>query len=284
MFCLAVKLLAALTSFTVICLATGTDDTVLVTESSIGGYNLYCHCSSQPPCHGCGPSPSRPPSPATVNCGAAASASGWVRAAFINMTDTTRNCPNGLKFETASSKRMCATTKGGCTSVFFPISVSYSKVCGRVKGYQTGWMEAFRGQSLTVDGQYVHGLSVTHGSKPRNHIWTFAVGTSKDYYTNSWNCPCAVSPGSDPQSFVRENYFCESGDTGTYKYGVWYMNDPLFDSKGCLPGSSCCKRGGPWFTTTLNQATSNDLEVRWCTYSSATYGTIGVEQLEIYVS
>ena len=278
------KFLAALTSFTVICHTAGTDDTILVTRSSTDGLSntvLYCRCSSQPPCQG---PPSPPPSPATVNCGAAASASGWVRAAFINMTDTSSTCPKKLKLETASSIRMCATTKGGCTSVFFPTSGSYSKVCGRVKGYHIGKLDAFQASYVKIDYAYVHGLSVTHGSIPRNHIWTFAVGTSKDFYTNTWNCPCAVSPGRGPQSFVGENYFCKSGNTGGYENNMWYMDYPLFDSEGCLPGSTCCSCDGPWFTTTLNQATSDDLEVRWCTYGGADLGTIGVEQLEIYVS
>ena len=36
-------------------------------------------------------------------------------------------------------------------------------------------------------------MSVTYGS-PRNHIWTFAVGRSKDT-SYPGNCPCATLPG-----------------------------------------------------------------------------------------
>lgn len=279
---LAVKVLAAIASFTATCLATKTTGGVLL---GTGPGILYCQCSSQPQCQETPPLPTPPPTfPVTVNCGPAASEGGWLRAAFINMTDASRNCPDELELITASSVRMCASSQnGGCQSVMFQTSRRYSKVCGRVKGYQIGWMEGFR-RTVNIEGQYVHGLSVTRGSNPRKHIWTFAVGTSKDTYTNTWNCPCASYPGSAPQSFIGRSYFCESGDTGTYEYKKWYMDDPLFDSKGCLAGSTCCNRGGPWFSTTLSEATSDDLEVRWCTYRGIQYGNVGVEQLEIYVS
>ena len=119
---------------------------------------------------------------------------------------------------------------------------------------------------------------MTHGT-PRNHIWTFAAGRSKDY---NYNCPCADPyPGRAAPPFVGENYFCESGNTGPNEL-QWYLDDPLWDSQGCASGSTCCDRGGPWFTTTLSQEVSNDNEVRWCTDFRGEES--GVEQLEIYIT
>ena len=96
------------------------------------------------------------------------------------------------------------------------------------------------------------------------------------------NCPCASPyPGSAAPPFVGENFFCESGNTGPWE-SQWYLDDPLWDSQGCASGSTCCDHGGPWFTTTLLEATIDDIEVRWCT----SYDTedIAVEQLEIYIN
>ena len=218
----------------------------------------------------------------TTNCGAITG--GWMRAAYINMTDAANSCPVGLTYYTQNSTRFCSSniSSGGCTSVNFPtFGVSFTKVCGRALGYQYGHPDAFRDSTSSINSDYVEGLSVTHGT-PRNHIWTFAAGCSKDIGNGCSNCPCASpSPGRAAPPFVGENLFCESGNTGTWE-NQWYLDDPLWDSQGCASGSTCCNRGGPWFTTTLCEEVSNDIEVRWCTCCGGEES--GVEQLEIYVN
>ena len=125
------------------------------------------------------------------------------------------------------------------------------------------------------------GLSVTYGS-PRSHIWTFAAGYSKDYNYPSYNCPCASPyPGPPAPQFVGENIFCESGNTGGLEE-QWYLDDPLWDAQGCASGSTCCDRGGPWFTTPLSQEVSDDIEVRMCSHHASS-DNIGVDELEIYI-
>lgn len=205
-----------------------------------------------------------------------------MRAAYINVTDEANVCPQGLLTYTINSIHICSSdvSSGGCTSVNFPTySIPFSKVCGRVQGYQYGHIDAFGG-SVDIDSTYVEGLSVTHGT-PRKHIWTFAAGLSKD--TNSrGNCPCAAPyPGNTAPPFVGENYFCESGNTGP-RESQWYLDDPLWDSQGCTVNSNCCDRGGPWFSTTFNQEVKDDIEVRWCACCGGEDS--GVEQLEIYVN
>uniref|UniRef100_A0A1X7TFX8 Fibrinogen C-terminal domain-containing protein n=1 Tax=Amphimedon queenslandica TaxID=400682 RepID=A0A1X7TFX8_AMPQE len=68
------------------------------------------------------------------------SGGGWTRLAYLDMTDTTENCPSGFKLYQSGGVRACgrATSSGGsCTSVQFPSNgFSYSQVCGRVVGYQ----------------------------------------------------------------------------------------------------------------------------------------------------
>ena len=218
---------------------------------------------------------------------------GWMRVAYIDMTVEKNTCPEGLTYTEQSFngqlRQMCIgrhISTLSCTSVSFPAhGVNYVKVCGRAHGYQYGTPDGFHSYhkyKQSLEGAYVDGLSVTHGS-PRNHIWTFAAGLSKDYNYPSWNCPCALYPGPDVPPFVGQNYFCESGDTGTSQYSQWYLDDPLWDSQGCVVNSTCCNRGGPWFNTALSRETNDDIEVRWCMWEQNNLDDTGVEQLEIYV-
>ena len=58
----------------------------------------------------------------------------------------------------------------------------------------------------------------------------------------------------------------------------------LWDSQGCVSGSTFCTRGGPWFTTTLSQEVSDDIEVRWCFGEGTDHEEdVDQEQLKIYV-
>ena len=242
---------------------------------------------------------------------------GWMRAAYINMTENT-TCPQGLNDTNVSysgdnyqvcpsnhyrlcpnriTKHMCIrshTDKYDCSSV--PVQthgVSYTKVRGQARGYQYRYTPAFRGsqydgkgyryaRSLTPDDTYVSGLSVTYGS-PRKHIWTFAAGWSKNHTYITTNCPCAKYRGLDEPDFVGEKYFCESGNPGRVEHKPrWHFEDPLWDSQGCASDSTCCERNGPWFTTTVTE-TSDDIEVRMCHYFDYRTEIIGVELLEIYI-
>ena len=81
---------------------------------------------------------------------------------------------------------------------------------------------------------------------------------------------------------MGENIFCESGNSGPLE-AQWYLDDPLWDSQGCASGSTCCDRGGPWFTTTLSQEARDDIEVRMCSSHLLHSENIGVEELEIYI-
>ena len=206
-----------------------------------------------------------------------------MRAAYIDMTDVSNTCPQGLTNISVNSIHMCTDmrTSTGCTSVTYPTHMlSYTKVCGRARGYVFASPDGFTGQT-SLDSLYVDGLVVTHGS-PRDHIWTFAVGVSKDFNHRCCNCPCAVIPSLNAPPFVGERYFCESGVNGHW-VAQWYLDDPLWDSQGCESGSTCCDRGGPWFTTTLSQEASDDIEVRLCLDEGKNNEDIGIEQLEILV-
>ncbi len=214
---------------------------------------------------------------------------GWTRAAFLDMRDPGSSCPPELTHVTQSSIRMCRTSQSsaGCTSVHYPTyGMPYKNICGRALGYQYGTADGFwkyNGQN-DPKSNYGDGLLVTRGTA-RHHIWTFAAGESKHNNYPAYNCPCAIHSGPPPPSFVGEKYFCESGASGAWAYSRWLMNDPLWDSKGCPSGSTCCKRGGPWFMTAEHKEVSDDIEVRVCMLEhGSNLDDFGVAQLEIYIN
>ena len=70
-----------------------------------------------------------------TNCGGEG---GWRRVAYINMTQAGATCPVGLNQRSFNNKSYCGNTGPGCIGTMFPTLVEYSRVCGRVRGYQYG--------------------------------------------------------------------------------------------------------------------------------------------------
>ena len=218
----------------------------------------------------------------------------WHRIAQLDMTDVQQECPPDFRLIT-SPKRACGRSTSGCNSVVFPSNgVSYSRVCGRVVGYQRGSPNAFS-PSFTGGGLediYVEGISITHGPPgSRQHIWTFAVAIY-DYPPSILGpesiCPCSSTERSwtlTLPAFLQNNYFCDSGNRGSsVSITEVYTDDPLWDGAGCPDTSTCCKfNTPPWFCTTLDQATSEDIEFRICTKHGPDTEDVDVEKIDIYV-
>ena len=215
---------------------------------------------------------------------------GWRRAVYLNMTDPNTNCPSGWNI-TRYSKRTCGRVSIGlstCDSVFFPVSGgSYSQVCGRIRAYQSGAPDSFRGYHrgghTTIDTPYVSGVAVLYGS-PRQHIWTFANGEGENNPSSHSNCPCDPSGSIMPiPPFVGEDYFCESGKVYPTDIAAFSSNDILWDGRDCHSTSTCCSfHNPPYFTKTLSQTTTDDLELRMCFYNDIP-DNIAVELVELYV-
>ena len=183
--------------------------------------------------------------------------SGWRHIAFINMTDTSYNCPTGLNL-TTYSKRTCGrshTETYRCSSTMFNTGdIPYSQVCGRISGYQYGSTSAFGYSRQDINGYYVDGVSLTHrGAGRRQHIWTFAAGlTEMSRSLPSEDCPCDTSRYDRVPTFIGDDYFCESGLhlawSSTY-FTVLHSNDVLWDGQDCTSTSTCCQLNNPpWFT------------------------------------
>ena len=209
---------------------------------------------------------------------------GWTRLAYLDMSDATQNCPSGLQYFSSSGLRTCGkknTQGASCDSVQFPShGIRYSQVCGKAVGYQYGTPDAVH-PSRNIDSVYIDGVSITHGS-PRQHIWSLMVGvhSNKSYYDN---CPCAG--GTTPQSFVGNDYFCESANPTDSWDPVFYSTDPLWDGKGCdAAEASCCSDPRlPWFNKTLGAPTTDYLEMRLCVDQGTHTEDIKLTSYEIYV-
>ena len=211
---------------------------------------------------------------------------GWRRVVYLNMTDHNADCPTGWQL-TSYSKRTCGSYLS-CDSVFFPVTGGYyTRVCGTIKAYQVGHTDAFEayhiGDVTTIDGPYVSGVSLTHGS-PRQHIWTFAAGASEDLPTRNDACPCDATISINIPPFVGGDYFCESGvNIGYASYGLLYTDDPLWDGKGCTSTSTCCEMNNPpYFTKKLPNPTTDDIEARLCRFWDGGDDT-PIEFIELYV-
>ena len=200
---------------------------------------------------------------------------GWTRVAYLDMTDPNTTCPSGWQL-TEHSKRTCGkinTSQLMCDSVFFPVSgEAYNSVCGRVSAYQNGVTDAFEayddGRVATIDGAYVSGVSLTHGS-PRQHIWTFAAGDAENTPTSDNACPCDATISISVPPFVGEDYFCESG-ANLGRSNAFQSDDPLWDGTGCTSTSTCCSfNNPPYFTKRLPNPTTDDLEMRLCWWERA---------------
>ena len=211
---------------------------------------------------------------------------GWRRVAYLDMRDNSTNCPSGWQL-TRHSKRTCGRVgphyRRTCDSVIFPVSGgAYTSVCGTIRGYQyditSGFEPYDNGEVTTIDGAYVSGISLTHGS-PRQHIWTFAAGVSENIPTHNYACPCDATIEIDIPPFVGGDYFCESGVNSIFSLG-FHPDDPLWDGEGCTNSSTCCSfNNPPYFTKQLSNHTTDDIEVRLCNYRGAT----PLEFLELYV-
>ena len=207
-----------------------------------------------------------------TNCGGEG---GWTRVAYINMTQAGVTCPVRLNQRSVNSKSYCGNTGlSECIGTMFPTLVEYSRVCGRVRGYQYGVPAAFFiynfNTNLTIDDNYVDGVSITYGSAPRKHLWTYAAAQldHNNTYFGFDDCPCKQNNTIIAPPFIGTDYYCESGTTTTSCCAFsTYLNDPLWDGQQCGGESLCCTHPNmPWFIKTLNETTTENIELRVCRF------------------
>ena len=236
-------------------------------------------------------------SPVQVHCdmtrSCCNSTGGWTRVANLDTTDSSQQCPTGFTLEnrTTAPLRTCAGPGAGCVSMIYSShGIEYSSVCGKVQGYQESATTAFypyhMNSSITIDDNYIAGVSLTHGQSPRQHIWSFAAALD-EFRANPASCPCSRTDitytGSVP-SFVGQDYFCETGARPYWETGRFYFEDPLWDGQGCGSISTCCSfNNPPRFCKQLPEPTTDDIELRLCYATDSNPKDILLEHAEIYV-
>ena len=206
---------------------------------------------------------------------------GWMQVVDVDMNEDD-TCPGSWQY-VMNPRKLCQGNVAGCSSAHFSAKgISYDHICGQVKAYQKGSMDAFNAKGPSIDSQYVDGISITIGL-PRKHVWTYVVGLNDNQDSPSYNCPCAATPGPSAPAFVRDDYYCESGIVGTYDNALYYLTDPLWDGDGCTVRDGCCARiGMPWFHRTLTTSANEDFEIRLCKDQGHSDEDVAVEKLEIY--
>ncbi len=208
--------------------------------------------------------------------------------ANLDMTDSNQNCPDEfiLKSRSEPPLRICGRTDQGCISTNYSThGIEYSRVCGRVIGYQFGQLEAFSNNGEPIDGDYVDGVSLTHGQSPREHIWTFAAARQKIETNSMISCPCISNFGVSIElpSFISNDYFCDSG-TDHAQPDILNADDPLWDGEGCEGANTCCEfNNPPWFCKQLPQPTTDNIELRICASTAPSDEDTPIERVEIYV-
>ena len=219
---------------------------------------------------------------------------GWMQVAKLDMTNSSHQCPPGTRLKTYmyQSKRLCGKgiTSIGCSSTIFSAhGIKYDQVCGKIVAYQYSSPDAFfstLNSHLTIDQNYVDGISLTHGRNPRKHIWTFAAALDEVGTHPNCNCHCTNvhKTGSlSPPSFVGNDYFCDTGSAHRYQ-GILYQDDPLWDGAGCGPLNTCCSLNNPpWFYKHLSTTTCDAIEMRMCTSELVVNEDAPIENIELYV-
>ena len=203
---------------------------------------------------------------------------GWTRIGSINITENDTQCPGNLLKRGDSNTCGVAFSLPHYSSVNFSInSIRYSKVCGKIKAFPIGSLEAFHERFHSINTAYVDGISLTYGH-PRQHIWTLAVGTIE----NNISCPCTnnsqANSTTSPPSFVGKDYFCDIGSED--------RSNPLWNGGSCVAMNTCSSSNSPsppWFYRDLSHTTTEDIEMRVCVDESRSNEDIAIEAIEIYV-
>ncbi len=216
----------------------------------------------------------------------------WTRIAFVNISDPNHGCPSGLPLYAEGSFGLSVPAcgggwPGGCVLAnYSSYGHPYSRVCGRILGFQWQETRAFHSlvtYNLTVDDNYLDGISITHGIfGSRTHVWSFASAT-REVNTSSNGCDCSNSdPWPYDTSFVGNDYFCDSGGEENQPPDGEYADDTLWDGAGCGPDSTCCEfNNPPWFCKTLPQHTTDDLNVWACI--NTTDSDTAISLIELYI-
>ena len=186
---------------------------------------------------------------------------GWMRIAQLDP----QHCPTGFTNTSFNGTQTCIpqNQSSGCTSVSFNTSgISYSKVCGRIRGYGIGTVDGFYENGLirgsSVEDNYLDGVSITSSG---THIWSFVAGVC------SRACLLQHRLG-----FVGDDFSCESRRSGCSS-----------DNMCVLWDQDDCRVAMPFFFKSLYTSISADVTMSVCRDETRDNEDIALTVAELYV-
>ena len=220
-----------------------------------------------------------------TNCGAQG---GWMRVANVNMLQDGASCPQGLTQKTRSGLTLCGQSANGCEGTLFSaLGLSYSRVCGQLRGYQFGTTDGFapyfENNNVQLNQGYVDGVSITYDTASPKHIWTYAVGYTLALDASS--CPCNSGNAAYVPPYVGNDYYCETGNNAVSLFRGFLPGDPLWDGQQCdgVEAPCCTHPNMPWFIKTLGETTTKEIQLRLCIDELTISEETLLQLIELYV-
>jgi len=188
----------------------------------------------------------------------------WRRIGYFNGTESYPVCPGNLTYHYNwyPSLYGCVSVTYGCSIIQYdPYNLPYSKVCGKVTGFQvrdnpTGFTSTSYGDRYSAN---LDGVRITYGPSSR-HLWSYANG----YCGNCTNRKPAL---------VSNHFSCDGPDGGGYSSASQLWEE----------GGGCQSGGGAssWFVRELAQPSADFIYLSIC---APHYPTFAVDGIELYVS
>ena len=199
----------------------------------------------------------------------------WKRITFWSNNTSPVECPKGfVRINDSNVPALCKRNPTGaiCSSItHFTHGNSYSQVCGTIHGSYYGDPDGFglhglRYANTPINGNYVDGISLTHGSMNEHHIWTLSAIVN---FVNPTDM-CSVCASNKP-SYVGMDYSCDVVErcrSNCSPRQIW--------------GSGQCI-GNNTFYKKLTQPTSDNIEMRVCTDQAENDEDIFLSLVELYI-
>ena len=220
-----------------------------------------------------------------------------MRIANVDMRNNHSQCPPGLVYNVTEGRRLChklSLAPGCSSSMFSTLGVEYSRVCGKVIGYQylfTDQMDLVHPElDLDCTKPMSMELASSHMAHQDNMSGLLLQLMMKHLILDIMQSVLVahvlirLSPLLESTlSFVGNDYYYENGSRMRSE-DRYYFDDPLWDGEGCEgENNECCDRGGPWFCKQLPQPTQDDIEMRVCLNSFFQDEDVVLEQIEFYI-
>ena len=195
----------------------------------------------------------------------------WRRIAYLSNNTSSVECPMGFeRINDSNVPALCKRNPTGarCSSITYSThGNSYSQVCGTIHGSYFGDPDGFisyssirsKSADTPINGSYVDGISLTHGSMNEHHIWTLSA------IVNINNNDISSVCNSNKPSYVGMDYSCDVVGTKkcqTVCSKIWENNT---------------------FYKNLTEPTSNDIKMRVCTDQDEGDEDIFLGFVEFYV-